>query len=1493
MRVYLESGNAWWMADFNDGNVVIRHFDGLAETTTEKTFDSQEQAVQEIRTQIGRLHEAGYIDRTHPDERWKQDEHVAQWYANGFFETLKSLGAKPRHADRGLRHELAADLHVTFAPELQKFLEFRDQHTFGYTNFQEWRIWDEDLELPDMGTTNRFEQRILLDQNNYLGTAMSEVFMGAVYLGSLGNGDAYLACQGNDPDAWEIVFWDHEENYPSFLFADSISSLAFANQLLDNVEDAETQEDQLISDFQKIQDRVKLSWHFNSLEEETGLEPDFKGTSNARYYYWRMAWVNYLLRANGVVEIRNISNYFVEQIHAQLTFEDAKKYIHVRRNPLTQYYWMWRLFWFNQPELQEMLEIAENAPSPLVRDCASLIRELQSGRKQLGKIQDIHALREQFIALDLDPARAEQRAAELAEKEARTQAEKSAAIQRANQLAQGESPESLLQQAVEFIGQPEALHVIYDVLRHKDPEVEFALRRLEFLTEGRATRQNRYYDFENDQIVQILGARGPKIFPLLATVQPSRHLEILGYSQTPAGVDTLLKVLTGRGTDPNYHNLVAALDSLGRLVPKYAPERTAETIAAILDVAKTSVWEQDDYVSGIRFGDTLRASVDALAKLDVTPENGPDVLPFLVHLALHGPDDTHIAATKAAARIVARTGQPNDDLLGLLGRMLTRAEARPALFCLAILAGAKDSGHAQSLNIPAQNLIEQHLATRGGLPKAMAYETVMLQWMRQRRGLDYDFDAAFFAFDLIETSKYIDAEMHEALIQLLLVHPDHDYANARLHEYTWYGLESVAEAAIEALQQRTNYAPVYVDRVDAEQARDLGIDHLTELLRNKDLVWPHNVLRAAAEITIDDAFAQAATEALARICRPSMYGGGYASNVYNTIDYALQAAEEFQHPVVDRFLGTLLHGGNPLYAKPLDDATVKRVKSLVPTPVVETLSYAYTKLGNPLWMAGGAIHGLVQAEDGRIFAATNAGLVVFDPSGAPIAHPLTGWLYDVQLHENLLVVCGHSGQFVLLDATTYERLPAPQLRAGIRKARFSPDKTRIAVVSDGQYWAIVDPRTGELLGSHSNKADVNGVDWIDDQTLVVTTDRAVEVYTLDGTETAHLRTGGGAEVRCANGELFVGTPKGLWRLDRQLKEVAPALKQANIARIEIRGNTLYAASYEGKDTGVWAWDLTKAKRKRYKGHDDSPVFGMCLTKDGIAAGGNLRAVRQWDAKGNLRPLEISGHRNEIAAITQGRDGRILTVSDDRQVLEWDVKNNQITAHWAFDFRTCYAGWSPDHQTLYVCGSDNVVALDPNTGTEIWRNATVKRAEYLAVTQASIVCASYNALVWVDRLTGETQFRTEPFADSFIFHWVQTDPNTVVCAGYDDTQLFVFDLTTRELLRTIPLGAGERDRLRAICGIDSSHVALTRTNDTLSFVNVTSAEVERVVALPSGKLVYDLQTQQIIAWFGSDTYAVSKSGQVKTLGTSLALERAATVHGLILGGTKAGDVVVFG
>jgi hypothetical protein len=85
------------------------------------------------------------------EKAFVQDVVVAEYYAEGFLRDLIRTGQLTRK-------ETPSDNTARFAAyygaerlpaELEAFLQMRDAYNLGYARLAEWRIWDEDVWLPD------------------------------------------------------------------------------------------------------------------------------------------------------------------------------------------------------------------------------------------------------------------------------------------------------------------------------------------------------------------------------------------------------------------------------------------------------------------------------------------------------------------------------------------------------------------------------------------------------------------------------------------------------------------------------------------------------------------------------------------------------------------------------------------------------------------------------------------------------------------------------------------------------------------------------------------------------------------------------------------------------------------------------------------------------------------------------------------------------------------------------------------------------------------------------------------------------------------------------------------------------------------------------------------------------------------------------------------------------------------------------------------------
>jgi hypothetical protein len=337
-----------------------------------------------------------------------QDREISRYYQEDFLAALlatEQVKKRKQPTDHCERIELYQGM--TLPAELRQFLTMRDTYEFVHPSLGEWRIFDQEFWLPDPSKGNLAEQLILVDQPDYLGTCLFEYFAWCVRIGSAGNGDAYFATfDKRQPDNTEIVFWDHEEQQMPFYIADSLSSLAYTNHLLALVHgDDEVATKGLKTKAKRIAGRTNLSWHYGDLEEVCEFEGEYQGNDVARYLYYRSMWIVRLLQNNGVCGMGDMEALFSMVDVPWSGLDEAIEKGNLGTSPPAALYWLWRCFFFGKAELlQTTVGHCQQGANPLVDDMATLVEEIQGGRKTLGSIEDMHALRDAFIALDLDPS---------------------------------------------------------------------------------------------------------------------------------------------------------------------------------------------------------------------------------------------------------------------------------------------------------------------------------------------------------------------------------------------------------------------------------------------------------------------------------------------------------------------------------------------------------------------------------------------------------------------------------------------------------------------------------------------------------------------------------------------------------------------------------------------------------------------------------------------------------------------------------------------------------------------------------------------------------------------------------------------------------------------------------------------------------------------------------------------------------------------------------
>ncbi len=522
-RLQSHDGNRFSVIEVVSDGVEVRvrrgpGWDALGEPET-TAHPSEEAARAHAEEVVAELVKGGAV------EPFRGDAEHARFYREDFFPMLEREHGVSHGGPGGLRARIEEYHGHWLPPDLDLMYRMREERRFGYCNYGEWRMWDEDAWGPDPARGNLCEQLILMDQKNYLGTALREYLVGLVPIGTAGNGDVYFSYLDlAHPENCEVFLWDHEERDLNG-FADCIPSLAELNRLyvLDSGGGEAEGGDVLAAvqrGMKRLESRVAPSWHYSDVVEHGEVEPAWKSKSSCGFLYYRAAWLDALLRQDSVRKLEAVSSWFKHFIpyHAQYPFDNVKDYATLKL-PSRAIYWLFYLFFFDcERELRECIDRAKSSSSPVARDAALLVEELAGGRKELGTIRDIGELKRRFLALDLDPAREEARKAETAAREAAQAAAEEADRARAEELCASDSVEELVAAAWEAVGNRQIVPRLYQRVRELAPELGVDLDRIAFIAENGHVRDNRVYSVERGDVLEALDEANPSVVPLMLTV---------------------------------------------------------------------------------------------------------------------------------------------------------------------------------------------------------------------------------------------------------------------------------------------------------------------------------------------------------------------------------------------------------------------------------------------------------------------------------------------------------------------------------------------------------------------------------------------------------------------------------------------------------------------------------------------------------------------------------------------------------------------------------------------------------------------------------------------------------------------------------------------------------------------------------------------------------------------------------------------------------------
>lgn len=484
-----------------------------------------------------------------------------------------------------------ANWGVALPDEINAFLQLVEHKV--ERALYEWRP-ENDL-LPNLPPEeNLFEWIVKRDQGAYLGTGLPEIFCGQVCLGSYGNGDTHQASiygakdMGHDgpvtPDGPRtMLIFDHEEHRFAFETATSVNRLAYMSALAEAMTKEKVSESAANECLEKLRGTIHPSWHFSSTfgderVEELSYEDKLP---YGRIWYARGVWLIYLLRADGVVEVEDVKRMFFPNHNPVLAGDVHERWRKsAARLVPTAIYCLLRCFYFDDPKLGEYLQIARKHKARIVRDLAALVDDTLAGKRTaLGKIPDWLAQRKRFQKLDLDPARAEARKQEAAERAAaaeRARAEVRAKVEAA--LASGGSPTEFAWDALEDV---EVHKVVENALR-ESPALAATFTSLDYVLSNGWSRENLILEHEKREEIEWLALHGDaSVVPLLLGALMRPAIDRSEEKEAPKPVPVWM-------THPNLAGeLLEAFAERGRLDARATP-----ALRKLLEVEEKYQWRR-------------------------------------------------------------------------------------------------------------------------------------------------------------------------------------------------------------------------------------------------------------------------------------------------------------------------------------------------------------------------------------------------------------------------------------------------------------------------------------------------------------------------------------------------------------------------------------------------------------------------------------------------------------------------------------------------------------------------------------------------------------------------------------------------------------------------------------------------------------------------------------------------------------------------------------
>lgn len=390
----------------------------------------------------------------------------------------------------------------------------------GWPELYEWAPELRSMSSVAEGGGNLVEALIERDQRAHLGTNLAELFGGLLCLGDYGNSDSHqYGLYDSEFGVTDngIYYFNHETADLERPFAKDLSSFVYLSCLCSAAEDGMISAEGAKQAFARLAPLTAPTWHYRDVLEghelsleSFGYEPE---QQPGRFLFYRAMWLTTLLRNDDVHGLSSLPERFIETFNPVVDDKAHEQRVaHVRQTVPTALYALFRAFFFDEEDhLVDYLRAAASSDSRFIRDAGLLVAELADGRKKLGTIDDVQALRRAFSELDLDPRRADARAVEDAEARRTREAAKKAFVVEVDTASDDALPD-LLRDHLE----DEDLHELVLARFRADPTMSTTLAIIDWIDARGYERDDLILAHELEEACRALAELGDaRIAPVL------------------------------------------------------------------------------------------------------------------------------------------------------------------------------------------------------------------------------------------------------------------------------------------------------------------------------------------------------------------------------------------------------------------------------------------------------------------------------------------------------------------------------------------------------------------------------------------------------------------------------------------------------------------------------------------------------------------------------------------------------------------------------------------------------------------------------------------------------------------------------------------------------------------------------------------------------------------------------------------------------------------